>query len=76
LICPNGSTGALLAPACRASQRTRGRERRLHGASADKEIVTEPVYEVKVLDRVVTRVAREIRLLEHAVRRDRPATEG
>lgn len=43
------------------------RERRFYGASADKEIVKEPVYDVKVLDRVVTRVAREIRLLEQAL---------
>jgi hypothetical protein len=34
------------------------RERRFYGASADKEIVKEPVYDVKVLDRLVTRVAR------------------
>src|SRR5436190_24119376 len=45
------------------------RERRFYGASADKEIVKEPVYDVKVLDRLVTRVAREIRLLEQAVKR-------
>src|ERR1700732_3997827 len=31
------------------------RERRFYGASADKEIVKEPVYDVKVLDRLVTR---------------------
>jgi len=43
------------------------RERRFYGASADKEIVKEPVYDVKVLDRLVTRVAREIRLLEQAL---------
>jgi len=41
------------------------RERRFYGASADKEIVKEPVYDVKALDRSVTRVAREMRLLEH-----------
>ena len=35
---------------------------------ADKEIVKEPVYDVKVLDRLVTRVAREIRLLEQRSR--------
>lgn len=34
----------------------------------DKEIVKEPVYGVKVLDRLVTRVAREIRLLEQALK--------
>jgi hypothetical protein len=44
------------------------RERRFYGATADKEIVKEPVYDVKVLDRIVTRVAREIRLLEQALK--------
>lgn len=44
------------------------RQRRFYGASADKEIVKEPVYDVKVLDRLVTRVAREIRLLEQALK--------
>ena len=44
------------------------RERRFYGASADKEIVKEPVYDVKVLDRIVTRVAREVRLLEQALK--------
>lgn len=44
------------------------RERRFYGASADKEIVKEPVYDVKVLDKLVTRVAREIRLLEQALK--------
>ena len=44
------------------------RERRFYGASADKEIVKEPVYDVKVLDRLVTRVAREMRLLEQALK--------
>ena len=44
------------------------RERRFFGASADKEIVREPVYDVKALDRAVTRVAREIRLLDQALK--------
>ncbi len=44
------------------------RERRFYGASADREIVKEPVYDVKVLDRLVTRVAREIRLLEQSLK--------
>ncbi len=44
------------------------RERRFYGASADKEIVKEPIYDVKLLDRLVTRVAREIRLLEQALK--------
>lgn len=33
---------------------------------ADKEVVREPVYDVKSLDKAVTRVAREIRLLSAA----------
>lgn len=44
------------------------RERRFLGSSADKEIIKEPVYDVKVLDRLVTRVAREIRLLDQALK--------
>ena len=48
------------------------RERRFYGSSADKEIVKEPVYDVKVVDRLVTGVAREIRLLEQALK----ATNG
>ena len=40
-----------------------------YGAAADKEVVREPVYDVKLLDRAVTpRVAREIRLLEQAMK--------
>ena len=44
------------------------RERRFYGASADREIVREPVYDVKVLDKLVTRIAREIRLLDQALK--------
>jgi hypothetical protein len=44
------------------------RERRFYGSTADKEIVKEPVYDVKTLDRLVTQVAREIRLLEQALK--------
>ena len=44
------------------------RERRFYGASADREIVREPVYDVKVLDTLVTRIAREIRLLDQALK--------
>ena len=52
--------------ASRASQRQRAPRASL--ASADKEIVKEPVYDVEVLDRLVTRVAREMRLLEQALK--------
>jgi hypothetical protein len=44
------------------------RERHFYGSSADREIVREPVYDVKTLDRLVTGVAREIRLLEQALK--------
>ena len=44
------------------------RERRFYGSAADRELVREPVYDVKVLDKAVTRVAREIRLLEQAMK--------
>ena len=44
------------------------RERRFYGASADREIVKEPVYDVKALDRLVGGVAREIRLLDQALK--------
>lgn len=44
------------------------RERRFYGSAADKEIVKEPVYDVKSLDKAVTRVAREVRLLEQAMK--------
>jgi len=44
------------------------RERRFYGSAADRELVKEPVYDVKVLDKAVARVAREIRLLEQAMK--------
>ncbi len=44
------------------------RERRWHGAHADKETVREPVYDVKVLDKMVGRVAREIRMLDQQIK--------
>jgi hypothetical protein len=44
------------------------RERRFFGAAGDKELVREPVYDVKTLDRLVTGVAREMRLLDQALK--------
>lgn len=44
------------------------RERRFLGASAERELVKEPVYDVKILDRMVAGVAREIRLLDQALK--------
>jgi len=44
------------------------RERRFYGTAADKELVKEPVYDVKVLDKLVTRVAREVRVLDQSLK--------
>lgn len=44
------------------------RERRFYGATGDKEVVKEPVYSVKSLDRTVNRVALEIRKLDNAIK--------
>jgi hypothetical protein len=44
------------------------RERRFFGTAGDKELVKEPVYDVRTLDRLVTTVAREIRLLDQALK--------
>ena len=44
------------------------RERRFYGSAADRELVKEPVYDVKALDQAGTRVARDIRLLEQAMK--------
>lgn len=43
-------------------------KRRFIGAHADKEIVTEPVYDVKALDKMITKVAREVSGLEQAIK--------
>jgi hypothetical protein len=50
------------------------RERRFLGSLADREVVKEPVYDVKSLDRTVTRIAREIRLLDQALKATNAAT--
>lgn len=44
------------------------RERRFYGSSAERELVKEPVYDIKVLDKAATCVAREIRLLDQAMK--------
>ena len=43
------------------------RERRFYGAT-DREFIKEPVYDVKSLDLTITRIAREIRLLDQAMK--------
>ena len=50
------------------------RQRRFYGADAGKEIVKEPVYDVKALDKLVAGVAKEIRLLDAAIKRTNAVT--
>jgi hypothetical protein len=38
------------------------------GANADKEIVKSATYDVKVLDKMITRLAREMRMLEQSIK--------
>jgi hypothetical protein len=37
---------------------------RLYGANVDKEIIENPVYDIKKLDKLINNVAKEIRTLE------------
>lgn len=48
--------------------------KRYFGAHADKETETKPVYDVKLLDRAVQRVAREIRVLDAAIKASNAVT--
>jgi hypothetical protein len=45
------------------------KETRFYGANADKNKEVEPVYDVKALDRLVTRVATEARKLDASIKR-------
>lgn len=49
-------------------------ETRYYGANVDKERVIAPLYNVVELDKAVTRIAREIRLLDEAVKATNQAT--
>jgi hypothetical protein len=44
-------------------------ETRYIGANADKTIEKKPTYDVKKLDRMITTVAREIRVLDSAIKK-------
>ena len=44
-----------------------GRERRLWG-NEGKEIVTEPTYDIKVIDKLINRINKEIRLVDTAIK--------
>ena len=41
---------------------------RRFGVGGDKETERKPVYDVKALDKMVTRVAREVQMLEQAIK--------
>lgn len=45
------------------------KETRFYGANADKNKEVEPVYDVRALDRLVTRVATEARKLDAAIKK-------
>jgi hypothetical protein len=51
------------------------RERMFYGQNADKERVVEPLYDVRSLDRLVVALAREMRLVDEAIKRSNAATE-
>jgi hypothetical protein len=51
------------------------RERTFYGKDSDKERVTEPLYDPKALDRTVSTLAREMRLLDEAIKRSNASTE-
>jgi len=44
------------------------KETRFYGANADKNVVKEPVYDVKALDKTVTKLAAEIRKLDAKIK--------
>lgn len=44
------------------------RETRMYGANVDKERIIEPLYDVVELDNLITSVAREMRLLDEAIK--------
>jgi len=50
------------------------RERLYYGANSDKERVSEPLYDPKLLDRQIATVAREQRLVDEALKRSNATT--
>ena len=50
------------------------RERIFYGTNQDKERVTEPLYDVRALDRTISGLAREMRLLDEAIKRSNAKT--
>lgn len=47
---------------------------RRYGMGGDKEVTRKPTYDVKVLDKMITRVSREIRVLDQQIKATNGAT--
>lgn len=45
------------------------------GQNADKEIVKSATYDVKVLDKMITRLAKEMRMLEQSIKATNATTQ-
>lgn len=50
------------------------RERLYYGQHSDKERVSEPLYDPKALDRQIATIAREMRLVDEAIKRSNSTT--
>lgn len=49
--------------------------RRFYGANVDKEQIVTPIYDVKALDKLVSGLAREMRLLDQAIKKSNQTVE-
>lgn len=50
------------------------KETRFYGANVEKERIIEPLYDMVALDKLVSNVAREIRLLDEAIKETNQTT--
>jgi hypothetical protein len=55
--------------------RNSAKERHIYGANAERDIVKDPVYDPKQLDRMITVIAREMRLLDTAIKAQNAKTQ-
>lgn len=51
------------------------RERRMFGVGGDKEVIKEPVYNVKKLDQTTNQIALQIRKLDNAIKQSNATTQ-
>ena len=51
------------------------KERRFFGSNAEREVVTEPLYNVKELDKKINIVAKEMRLIDMAIKSANATTQ-